>query len=80
MIGGLLGNQVGGGNGRKAMTVVGAVGGGLAGHEIEKHARGETVYQVRVRMDNGTTRTVTVKNPPATGARVIVEGQSLRAA
>jgi outer membrane lipoprotein SlyB len=78
VIGGLLGNQIGGGNGKKAMTVVGAVGGGLAGHEIEKRARGDVVYQVHVRMDNGTLRTVTVKEKPADGARVVVEGQSLR--
>jgi outer membrane lipoprotein SlyB len=78
VIGGLLGNQVGGGNGKKAMTVVGVVGGGLAGHEIEKRARGDVVYQVHVRMDNGTTRTVTVKDKPANGSRVVVEGQSLR--
>lgn len=78
VIGGLLGNQVGGGNGKKAMTVVGVVGGGLAGHEIEKRARGDIVYDVRVRMDDGTSRTVTVKDKPASGARVRVEGQSLR--
>jgi outer membrane lipoprotein SlyB len=78
VIGGLLGNQMGGGNGKKAMTVVGAVGGGLAGHEIEKRARGDVVYQVHVRMDNGTMRTVTMKDKPADGARVVVEGQSLR--
>jgi len=78
VIGGLLGNQMGGGNGKKAMTVVGVVGGGLAGHEIEKRARGDVVYQVHVRMDNGSMRTVTMKTAPANGARVVVDGQSLR--
>lgn len=78
VLGGVIGNQMGGGNGKKAMTVLGVVGGGMAGHEIEKRARGDVVYQVRVRMDNGSSRTVTVKNPPANGARVEVEGQSLR--
>ena len=78
VIGGLLGNQVGSGNGRKAMTVVGAVGGGFAGHEIEKRVRAETVYEVRVRMDDGRLRTLTQKSAPQPGARVRVEGGTLR--
>ncbi len=70
VVGGLLGHQVGGGNGKKAMTVVGAVGGGLAGHEIEKHARATTTYRVRVRMDDGTIRTITQASAPAVGSRI----------
>lgn len=34
-IGGLLGNQVGGGNGKKLATVAGAVAGGAAGRSIQ---------------------------------------------
>ncbi|MCF5918473.1 glycine zipper 2TM domain-containing protein, partial [Xanthomonas perforans] len=34
-IGGLLGNQVGGGNGKKLATVAGAVAGGAAGRTIQ---------------------------------------------
>ena len=60
----------GGGNGKKAMTVLGAVGGGFAGHEIEKQARATTVYKVHVRMDDGTTRTVTQSTAPTVGARI----------
>lgn len=78
VVGGLLGNQVGKGNGRKAMTVVGAVGGGLAGHEIEKRARSETVYSVKVRMDDGSLRTTTQHQAPAVGQRVTLDGQTLR--
>lgn len=59
VVGGLLGNQVGGGNGRTLATVGGAVGGGYAGNVIEKHARATTVTQVRVRMSNGSVRTFT---------------------
>jgi outer membrane lipoprotein SlyB len=80
VLGGALGNQVGGGNGRKAMTVIGAIGGGLAGHEVEKRAKSETFYEVRVRMDDGTTRTVTQKTAPSAGARVVVDGDTLREA
>lgn len=81
VVGGLIGNQFGHGNGRAAMTVVGAVGGGLAGHEIEKQARATTVYQVRVRLDDGRTRTLEQSQMPqmGVGQRVRVEGHSLRA-
>ena len=80
VLGGVVGNQIGKGDGRKAMTVIGAVGGGLAGHEIEKRARAETVYTVRVRMNDGTVRTVTRQQPLAVGARVTVNGQTVRLA
>ncbi|WP_341893473.1 glycine zipper 2TM domain-containing protein [Variovorax sp. YR752] len=79
VIGAALGNQVGGGNGRKAMTVIGAVGGGVAGHEIEKRAKSTTVQQVTIRMDDGSVRTVEQTSAPAVGARVQVEGSRLRA-
>ena len=79
VIGAALGNQVGGGNGRKAMTVIGAVGGGLAGHEIEKQTKSTTVQQVTIRMDDGSVRTLEQASAPAVGARVQVEGGKLRA-
>lgn len=78
VVGGVVGHQMGNGNGKKALTVLGAVGGGLAGHEIEKHARSTTVYQVQLRMDDGSTRTVTQSSAPAVGARVEVDGQQLK--
>lgn len=36
VVGGLIGNQVGSGNGRKLATIAGAVGGGYVGNEIAK--------------------------------------------
>jgi outer membrane lipoprotein SlyB len=78
VVGGALGNQVGKGNGRTAMTVLGAIGGGLAGNEVEKRVRSETVYEVRVRMDDGSVRTLTQKTAPTPGSRVVVEGDTLR--
>jgi outer membrane lipoprotein SlyB len=59
VVGGLLGNQVGGGNGRSLATVAGAAGGGYAGNVIEKRAHSTTVTRVRVRMNNGSVRTFT---------------------
>ncbi|MCC5885627.1 MAG: glycine zipper 2TM domain-containing protein [Gammaproteobacteria bacterium] len=52
VIGGVLGRTVA--NKRKdAITVVGAIGGGVAGHEIEKHIKSETYYEIEVRMEDG---------------------------
>jgi outer membrane lipoprotein SlyB len=79
VLGGVLGNQVGGGNGKKAMTVLGAVGGGMAGHEIEKRQRSTTQYSVKVRMEDGTMRTVTQSTAPTVGQKVTVEGTQIKA-
>jgi outer membrane lipoprotein SlyB len=79
VLGGVLGHQVGGGNGKKAMTVLGAVGGGMAGHEIEKRQRATTLYSVKVRMADGTLRTVTQSTAPTVGQQVTVEGSQIRA-
>jgi outer membrane lipoprotein SlyB len=79
VVGGLLGSQVGGGSGKNVATVLGAVGGGVAGNEVEKRARATTVYQVRVRMDDGSLRTITQSTAPAVGQKVTVEGSTLRA-
>jgi uncharacterized protein YcfJ len=39
VVGGLIGNQVGGGNGRKLATVAGIIGGGFLGNEIANQNR-----------------------------------------
>ncbi len=78
VLGGVVGNQFGKGNGRTAMTVLGAVGGGVAGHEVEKNVKARTVFSVKLRMDDGTTRTLQQAEAPAVGARVQVEGSTLR--
>lgn len=57
VLGGILGNQVGGGNGRTLATVAGAVAGGYGGNEVEKRTRSTTTYRVRVRMEDGEIRT-----------------------
>ena len=76
--GGLLGHQAGGGNGKTALTVLGAVGGAFAGNEVEKRVRATTVYDVRVRMEDGSVRTFRRNESMAAGTRVQVEGNSLR--
>lgn len=63
--GGVLGNQVGKGDGRKAATVAGAVAGGAIGHSVEKNNR-ETraAWRFAVDMDNGRQVTVTQNDNP----------------
>lgn len=78
VVGGLLGNQFGGGKGNTAMTVLGAVGGGVAGHQVEKKARSETVYNVSVRMHDGSVGTFQLAQPFAVGTKVVVDGKTLR--
>ena len=65
VVGGLLGNQVGGGRGKDIATVAGAVGGAVAGNEIEKRVDTTKHYEIIVRFDDGTTRVFTETNPTA---------------
>lgn len=76
--GGVLGNQIGSGSGRGAATVLGAAGGAYAGHAIEQHNRRYTTYVMRVRMDDGTRRTIEQGTPIARGSHVVVEGRTAR--
>jgi outer membrane lipoprotein SlyB len=78
VLGALVGQQFGQGSGKTATTVLGAVGGGYAGNEVEKRMKKVTVYQVHVRMDNGSTRTIEQSHPASVGDRVRVEGNALQ--
>ena len=77
VLGAVLGNQVGNGNGKTVATIIGAIGGGFAGNEVEKRMKRETVYQVGVRMDDGSRRTVEVAQAPAVGSKVTVDGNTI---
>lgn len=63
VLGGVVGNQFGGGNGRTALTVLGALGGAYAGNQIEKQVRSTTRYEMTVRMDDGSVRTLRSASP-----------------
>lgn len=78
VLGAVVGNQVGKGSGRALATIIGAIGGGVAGNAIERNVKTETVYQVLVRMDNGSLRTVEQSSMPAIGAAVVVDANTLR--
>jgi len=77
--GAALGNQVGKGDGNTAATVLGAVGGAVAGREIERRVRGSTVYDVVVKMEDASMRTVRLETQPAftAGSKVKVSGETL---
>jgi len=77
VVGGVIGNQFGHGTGRTAATVLGAAGGALAGHEVEKNVRTRTAYRVTVRMDDGSYRTFSQTAPARLGERVRVADGTL---
>ena len=76
-LGGLLGNQVGGGTGKDLATIAGMVGGGWAGNTVEKKMKRETVYEVAVRMEDGSLRKLEQKSPVGVGTKVTVNGSTL---
>lgn len=78
VLGALVGNQIGGGSGKTAATVLGAVGGGWAGNTVEKKMKKETVYQIQLRMEDGRTRMIEQMTPVAVGEKVAIEGNALR--
>ncbi|WP_225584865.1 glycine zipper 2TM domain-containing protein [Acidovorax sp. ACV01] len=78
VLGAVVGNQVGKGSGRTAATVLGAVGGGYVGHKVEERTRTQTVYQIAVRMEDGSVRRFTRAQPPAVGTPVVLQGKGFR--
>ena len=82
VVGGVVGNQFGGGSGKTALTVLGAVGGALAGREVERNIRQQqtvTHYELTVRMNDGSTRQFRSAQPFAfaSGDHVRVENNQL---
>ena len=75
--GGVVGNQVGNGTGNTVATVAGATGGALAGREIEKRVKKKEVFDVVVKMNDGTTKTITQteKSSVQPGDKVKVVGE-----
>lgn len=57
--GALLGHQVGAGTGKDLATIAGAVGGGYVGNKVEKNLKKTKVYEITVRMEDGSYQTVT---------------------
>jgi outer membrane lipoprotein SlyB len=63
--GAILGKQMGKGKGNTIMTILGAAGGAYAGNEIEKRVRTTKRWEVSVRLDDGSVRSVSYDAAPA---------------
>ncbi|KQX85041.1 glycine zipper 2TM domain-containing protein [Variovorax sp. Root473] len=66
LLGGVVGNQFGHGNGRAAATALGLVGGALLGNAIEAQQNGPRAYEsyrVSVQTDRGGYRAFDVQSP-----------------
>jgi outer membrane lipoprotein SlyB len=79
LIGGGLGSLVGGGTGRTVATVVGALGGGYVGNQVEK-GQTQVSYQIGVKYDDGSWATVRQSAPTGLriGDRVVVTDNSIQ--
>jgi outer membrane lipoprotein SlyB len=79
VVGAIIGNQIGGGTGKKIATVAGAAGGAYAGHQFEKSRNKSTRYEVIVRMDDGSNRSVMLDMVPGwqVGERVRIDNGTL---
>ena len=79
VVGALVGNQFGHGTTNAIATVGGAAGGAYLGNEIGKKVQTTTRYRVVVRMDGGSTKTVTYAAQPgfSVGSHVRVENGRL---
>jgi outer membrane lipoprotein SlyB len=76
--GAVLGNQVGHGMGKNIATVLGAAGGAYAGKEIEQKQRATKSWEITVRLDDGSYKTIDSPTAPFWhgGERVrLVDGQ-----
>jgi len=84
VVGGIAGNQVGGGSGRDLATVVGAVAGGVVGQRIEKSVTTRQGQELTIRLDSGRVVSVVqeVENGqffrPGERVRVLGQGATLR--
>ncbi len=62
--GAVLGSQFGHGTGRNLMTIAGAAAGALGGRAMEEQVRATKRWEVTVRLDDGTTRTLNSSSEP----------------
>ncbi|PTQ89859.1 glycine zipper 2TM domain-containing protein [Agitococcus lubricus] len=80
IIGGVMGHQFGKGDGKRAMTAIGALGGAMAGNQLEQQGRRIDGYHITVQMDNGGSRQFSFAYDPKfyVGENVHVNGGSLQ--
>jgi outer membrane lipoprotein SlyB len=63
LIGGGLGSLIGGGSGKTAAIIVGAIGGGLVGNEMQK-SQTQLIWEIGIRYDDGGYGTITQTQSP----------------
>jgi len=63
LVGGGLGSLVGGGAGKTAAIIVGAIGGGIVGNEMQKNQT-ELIWEIGIRYDDGSYGTITQTQSP----------------
>lgn len=73
VVGGVVGNQFG-----KNSRIIGAIGGALLGHQIERDVRSTVDYRISVRMEDGSHQTVTQAQSVPVGTHVTVQNGALR--
>jgi outer membrane lipoprotein SlyB len=80
VVGGVLGNKLGKGKG--LVTILGAAGGAFAGHQVEKQARAEKRWEIGLRLEDGSQRTLSSEVEPAwrAGDRVRLVNDKLQPA
>jgi outer membrane lipoprotein SlyB len=77
VLGGVLGHQIGGGTGKTVATVAGAAGGAYVGNKVEQNKNTKGHWEVSLKMDAGSIRTLTFSSQPTVkeGERVkVVDG------
>lgn len=74
VLGGVIGNTIGGGSGRKVATAAGAIGGAVAGSQIEGAATKKRAIEVTVKYENDTVEAI-VQQP---GQDFFQVGQQVR--
>jgi len=78
IVGGLLGNQVGGGRGKKLATIAGAVAGAYTANEMTKAPQVVPMVELHIRDDNGQSYTINQeKNAsyyPGQRVRIVIRG------
>lgn len=79
-VGAAVANQFGRGTGRAALTVLGAVGGAMAGHQVEQNMRGSSMWETTVQVDGGGVTRIRHPYPPRwqAGSRVRVTGNAIQ--
>lgn len=58
IVGGLLGNQIGGGKGKTLATIVGVAGGAYAGNELSKNNQQVQMVELQFKQTNGQNYTI----------------------